>query len=671
MKETITSWPGSLSRERTLADVMVTGLYLICLVLIWVLPGSREPDLFTGGDIGPVSILYYGGIYLLTAVLFGCSTAILFTSVKGKTGQGMRVYTLTTLGIAFFLLYLVLAGLTGSMQMELPFYLPGWDYFGVSPLIDAGLSLVVFFPAIGLLSLAVVVPFLLIDRYFPMKRSFALLLVSGTILFPCLMTFLIPGFPVPSFIPWLSLLLSTISVFCLGVIGTVILCTPPVVLLVLKRRGAGLQSRQTRLIGLFILCILLVWFIPGFIEPGLFISNHDQSDDWQKSHWFVPDGTWDSEYPSSTVHTIDGDYLIDEDRFTIRHSPSSTPLTIAHAVYTKQNSGEQYIVTQWWYDDEQVFRDAKEVAFQSLSGLGAVSEVTLDIGDYLLAAGFERSEAKKRYPAWRFENESSIAYILTYERPFDEGRSNDFYIVYYGTYGEARSSDPDRALKALLAQRFSPSGVRAPWEEYDEEAESSRMPNAELFLYISKMIRFAGVLILTPLLFGCSTALLFTGVKIKLQSQPRRVAFIVPLLAVALVLLPLIPVFLMGSISIYPPFYIPGWEHFGIPPHLDALLSLAVFLPAISLLAIGVIAPFFLLRRYLPPERPVHAVLVSGTILFPFLMILSVWESPDLPFVPWFSLLILSLQKLFLAAAGAAAVCVLWAAVERTMARLR
>jgi hypothetical protein len=425
------------------------------------------------------------------------------------------------------------------------------------------------------------------------------------------------------------------------------------------------------IIGLYLICLFLIWLLPGSLEPGLFISNHDQPDEWAKEHWFIPDGAWDSEYPSSTVHTIEGDYLIDEDRFTISHPPLSVPVTVAHAVYTRQNTGEQYIVAQWWYDDEQVFRDVKKAAFQSLSGLGAVSEVTLDIGDYLLAAGFERSEAEKRYPAWFFENESSMAYILTYERPFDEGRSNDFFIVSYGTYGEVRSSDPDRSLKALLAQRFSPSGVRAPWEEHDGEAGSSRMPNAESFLYISEMIQFAGVLILTPLLFGCSTALLFTGVKIKLQFQARRVAFAVPLLAVALVILPLIPVFLMGSICIYPPFYIPGWEHFGISPHLDALLSLAVFLPAISLPALGVIAPFFLLRRYLPLERPVHAVLVSGTILFPFLMILSVWESPDLPFVPWFSMLILSLQKLFLAAAGAAAVCVLWAAVERTMASLR
>lgn len=633
------------------------GLYLLCISLIWFLPGFLAPELFGGSNTYPFIIFEFGGVYLLAAVLFGCSAALLLMLMKKASVPGVRAFALA---VALFLLYLVPASIGGLMQMELPFYVPGWDYFGLSPVADVLLGGITCLSGISLLSLAVIAPILLIEHYATMRRPYAAAAALGTLLFPYLMAMIFATESIPPIIPCLSLSLSTLYVFCLGVAGAAVLSIPLVVYHLLK--GSGNPPRQTRVFGLFLLCLLLVWFVPGYLEPGLFLVGHDYPDPGLKMRWFVPYGPGDREYSWSTVPTIEGNYLID-----MNVSPAG-PHSIFSActMYTREHTGERYIAGQRWYKDEWTFRSEKKTLFESLSSLGEVSEATLDLGDHLLTAEFERSDAERGYPAWLFVSETTRGYILTYERPFDDGRSNDFFIVYYGTYGEAMSPDPDRSLKALIAQRLSPSAIRAPGEGLDEEVQLNRMPEAEPFLYISEMIRLAGVLLLTPLLFGCSTALLFTGARTELGGQRRQPAVAVPLIAAVLLLLPFIPVYLTGSTRmIFPPFYVPGWEHFGLSPLLDALLSLGVFLPALTFTGLGVIAPYLLLGCYLPLERPVRAALVSGTLLFPFLILYFVWEEPHLPLPLWLSPLVQMLWGFCLAAAGAVVIYVVWATVKR------
>ena len=642
----------------------IIGLHLLCISLVWFLPGFLAPELFGGGSIHPVFVFGYGGVYLLMAILFGCSTALLLALARRMSGPGVRAFTLPTLAVALLLLYLIPTYLAGSMQMILPFYVPGWNYFGLSPAVDVLMSAVIFLPGITLLALATIVPILLIGRYAPMKRPYAAAAVLGTLLFPCLAAAIFMVDPVPSLIPWLSLSLSTLSILCLGVAGAAVLSVPLVVRHLLK--GSGSPPRQARVFGLFLLSLLLVWFVPGYLDPGCFLTGYDHSspNPWLKRCWFVPQGPGDLEYPWSTVPTIEGNYLIDEP--CLGGSPlslSSLSGKVYRTVYTREHTEERYIAEQWWYENERTFRSDKKAALESLNSFGEISEATLDLGDHLLAAGFERSDAEREYPAWLFVGKTTRGYILTYERPFDDGRSNDFFIVYYGTYGNTVGPDPDRSLKALIAQRLSPSAVRAPGEGLYEGVHLIRMPETEPFLYISKMIRYAGILLLTPFLFGCSAALLFTGARTELQTRRWRPAVAIPLIAAVLLLFPLIPVSLAGSTRIYPPFYIPGWEHFGVSPLADALMSLMVFLPALTLTGLGVIAPYLLLRRYLPLKRPVRAALVSGTLLFPLLMILSVWENPYLPSAPWLSLLVLMLRGFCLAAAGAVIIYVVWATV--------
>lgn len=664
IRETITRWVED--REQQPHPAAIAGLYLLCISLIWFLPGFLAPELFGGGNIHPVFVFGYGGVYLLAAILFGCSAALLFALVKGKTGAGVRAFALA---VALFLLYLIPASLGGSVQMELPFYVPGWGHFGVSPAVDVLMSAVIFLSGISLLSLAVIAPILLIERYFTLKRPYATVLAFGTLLLPYLMATILAIDSVPSLIPRLSLFLSTLSVLCLGIAGAAVLSIPLVVHHLLK--GSGNPPRQARVFGLFLLCLLLVWFVPGYLEPGLFLSGYEHSspNPWLKKGWFIPYGPGDLEYPRSTVPTVEGNYLIDEENYR----PLTPPLsgTVTRIVYNREDTKERYIASQRWYRDEWAFRSEKRTVFESLVGLGEVSEATLDLGDHLLAAGFERSDAVRGYPTWLFANETTRGYILTYERPFDDGRSNDFFIVYYGTYGEVTSPDPDRFLKALIAQRLSPSAIRAPGEGLDEEVQLSRMPEAKPFLYISRMIVYAGTLLLTPLLFGCSAALLFTGALTELEARRRRPAVAVLLSAAVLLLLPLIPVYLTDSTRMTtPPFYIRGWDYFGVSPLADALLSLMVFLPALTLIGLGVITPYLLFRRHIPLKQPVRTVLVSGVLIFgilifPIMMIHFVWQEPYPPLTPGLPLLIRMLLGFCLAVAGAVVIYAIQAAAGR------
>ncbi|KDE55099.1 hypothetical protein [Methanoculleus sp. MH98A] len=669
IRETITRWTRNYLREQPPHPAAIAGLYLLCISLIWFLPGFLAPELFGGGNTYPFIIFEYGGVYLLAAVLFGCSAALLFALARKMSGPGVRAFALPALAVALLLLYPVPAYLGGSMQMILPFYVPGWNYFGLSHAADVLMSAVISFSGIGLLSLATIAPILLIDRYVPMKRPYAAAAALGTLLFPILMAAIFRIDPVPSLIPWLSLSLSTLSVLCLGVAGAAVLSVPLVVRRLLK--GGGNPPRQARVFGLLLLCLLLVWFVPGYLEPGFFLTGYDHSspNPWLKRCWFVPQGPGDLEHPWSTVPTIEGNYLIDEP--CLGGSPlslSSLSGKVYRTVYTREHTEERYIVEQWWYENERTFRSDKKTAFESLKSFGGISETTLDLGDHLLATGFERSDAERKYPAWLFVNETTRGYILTYERPFDDGRSNDFFIVYYGTYN-TMGPDPDRSLKALIAQRLSPSAIRAPGEGLYEEEHLIRMPEAEPFLYISEMIRYAGILLLTPFLFGCSVALLFAGALTELKTRKRRLMVAIPLLAAVLLFLSLISAYLTGSTWMpIPPFYLPTSEPLGVSTLLDALLNLMVFLSALTLIGLGVIAPYLLLRRYLPLKRPFRAVLVSGTLVFgiliyPLMMMLAVWDG--LHPAPWLSPLAWMALGFCLAAALAVVIYAVQAAAGR------
>ncbi|SCL74452.1 hypothetical protein L21_0327 [Methanoculleus chikugoensis] len=666
IRESITRWTEDHLGGRPPHTVVIAELYLLCISLLWFLPGFLAPELFGGGNTYPFIIFEYGGVYLLAAVLFGCSAALLFALVRRKAGSGLRVLALA---VALVLLYLVPALLAGSMQMILPFYVPGWAYFGLSPAVDVLMSAVISLSGIGLLSLATILPILLIDRYAPMKRPYATAAVLGTLLFPCLTVAIFRIDPVPSLVPWLSLSLSTLSVLCLGVAGAAVLSIPLVVRRLLK--GSGNPPQQARIFGLLLLCLLLVWFVPGYLDPGCFLTGYDHSspNPWLKRCWFVPQGPGDLEYPWSTVPTIEGNYLIDEP--CLGGSPlslSSLSGKVYRTVYTREHTEERYIAEQWWYENERTFRSDKKAALESLTGFGEISETTLDLGDHLRAAGFERSDAEREYPAWLFVGKTTRGYILTYERPFDDGRSNDFFIVYYGTYSTV-GPDPDRSLKALIAQRLSPSAIRAPGEGLDEEVRPNRMPEAKPFLYISEMIRYAGILLLTPFLFGCSAALLFAGTLTELETRKRRIVGAIPLLAAVLLFLSLISAYLTGSTWMpIPPFYLPTSEPLGVSTLLDALLNLMIFLSALTLIGLGVIAPYLLLKRHLPLKRPCRAVLVSGTLVFgiliyPLMMMHAVWQG--LRPAPWISPFVWMALGFCLAAAWAVVIYAVQAVTGR------
>ncbi|WP_265581597.1 hypothetical protein [Methanofollis aquaemaris] len=411
------------------------------------------------------------------------------------------------------------------------------------------------------------------------------------------------------------------------------------------------MPRPAALIGLYLICVVFIWFVPGFLEPGLFLCGSDQPDPFMKQAWFIPDGSGTPGYPPSTVHTIEGDFHTNLSDFGYGpllsfSSQSATPL---HAVYTREQTGEEYVIGQWWYTDEEAFRDEKKMFLGLLADRGEISPVMLDLGDHLPAAA-----AEQVCPALRFTNETATGYVLTYVRPFDNG--DDFFIVYYGTCGDVVGPDPEGSLKALIAERFSPSAVRPPGEDPEP---TFRMPDIGALA----MVRYAGVLLLTPLLFGCAAALLYEGVRTEVQVGPRRLL----ILAAGLALLYLVPASLMGaSRRMDLPNFLPGWSYFDAPPLLDALLSLMTFLSGLSLLCLAAVVPFLLLTRRLPLRRPIPAVAVSGTLLFPYLVVLVLWTDPlDLSLPPPLALLVSTLRGVVIAAAGAAVLFVAWAAVER------
>uniref|UniRef100_UPI00260AAC03 hypothetical protein n=1 Tax=uncultured Methanofollis sp. TaxID=262500 RepID=UPI00260AAC03 len=421
------------------------------------------------------------------------------------------------------------------------------------------------------------------------------------------------------------------------------------------KRGTTTRSedqtpRPAATMGLFLLCMTIIWFVPGFFEPGLFICGSDYPDSFMKHTWFIPDGSGTPGSPF-TVHTRAGDFHLDQG--DVDDGPflsfSSRSATALHAVYTRGQTGEEYVVGQWWYTDEEAFRDEKKVFFESLAARGEVSPVTLDLGDHLPAAAAERV-----CPALFFTNGAVMGYVLTYVRPFDNG--NDLFIVYYGTQGDIVGPDPEDPLKALIAERFSPSAVRPPGEDPEPAV---RMPDTGVLA----MVRFAGVLLLTPLLFGCAAALLFLGVRTEVQARPRCLLILFALLA----LLYLVPASLMGaSTRMDLPNFISGWSYFGAPPLLDALLSLLTFLSGLSLLCLAAVTPFLLLNRRVPLRRPIPAVLLSGTLLFPYLVVLVLWTDPlDLSLPPSLALPVSTLRGVCIAALGAVALFAAWAAVER------
>lgn len=405
--------------------------------------------------------------------------------------------------------------------------------------------------------------------------------------------------------------------------------------------------RPAALIGLYLICIVLIWFVPGFLEPGLFLCGSDYPSPYLKQVWFIPDGSGTPGHPLSTVHTLAGDYHLD-DAVQICPPPSFSThaATAAHAVYTREETGEEYLVGQWWYTDEEIFRDETQAFLRSLAERGEISPVTLDLRDC-----FPEAAAEQACPGLHFTNETATGYVLTYERPFDN--RDYFFIVYYGTCGDVLAPDPEGSLEALIAERFSPSAVRPPGEDHEP---TFRMPEMGAIADIAGMIRYAGVLLLTPLLFGCAAALLFEGLRTEVQARPRRLL----ILAAGLALLYLVPASLTGSSRRMDlPNFLPGWSPF------DALLSLVTFLPGLTLLCLAAVTPFLLTPR-LPLRRPISAVAVSGTLLFPYLVVLILWTDPlVLSLPPSFALLVSTLRGVVIAAVGAAVLFVGWVAVER------
>lgn len=124
IRESITRRTEDHLGEQPPHPATIAVLYLLCILLIWFLPGFLAPELFGGGgNTYPFIIFEYGGVYLLAAVLFGCSAALLFALMRRKAGSGVR---LLALAVALVLLYLVPpAYLGGSMQMILRFTFPG------------------------------------------------------------------------------------------------------------------------------------------------------------------------------------------------------------------------------------------------------------------------------------------------------------------------------------------------------------------------------------------------------------------------------------------------------------------------------------------------------------------------------------------------------------------
>lgn len=436
-----------LKRIYTEKPAVPIGLYL--LTLFWcVFTFFLSPEFLVGANPGPSVIFDYGGVYLLTAVLFGLSTAILFRIFVNKSWEITSLFT-----AAVFLVLLLFSGLTGTGKITPSFYHMGPECF----------------LAAALFSMSVIIPLLLLNRNITIKRPNVTVFFIATVLFPFLVTMVVAGNFIYMGSHWITLFVSTSGAFLSGFAGAAVISIPLIVLSLMKEPGINDKRRDAFTFGLFFACIFLVWFIPGFLEPGFFISG----------------------------------------------------------------------------------------------------------------------------------------------------------------------------------------------------SQSKAMAGPSAFIYISFMLRYAGIIILLPVLFGCSAALLYKSINAGEELLKQRTGYIFAIFAGALILLSMIPAVLAPGKNLNLPFYILGWSDFGLHPLADAVLRLMAFVPELSLAALGVVAPFIILNKRLPLKRIVSAIIIAGFFTFPLLVILFYGSGAQMISWPWLSLLVTEFYGFVLAAAGALIIYALYALSER------
>ena len=456
----------SLTKIYAEKPAVAIGLYLLTLFLIWFLPGFLSQELFGGVDPCPSVILEYGGIYLLTAVLFGMSSLILFTLVVNKSRAIISFFT-----AALFIILLLFSGLTGTGKITTSFYIGGLESFLASSC-EVIISALITFLATALLSMSVIIPLLMINRYITIKRPNVTLFFIGTILFPFLVTGVFTDNYIHAGSQWISLIVSISGAFLSGLAGTAVISIPLVVLSLMRESGTNDKRRDVFNFGLFFACIFLIWFVPGFLEPGFFISG----------------------------------------------------------------------------------------------------------------------------------------------------------------------------------------------------SQSNAMAGSSTLIYISFMLRYAGIIILMPVLFGCSAALLYKSINTGEELLKRDTGYITGIFAGALILLSMIPAFSVPEKNLNLPFYIYGWSNFGLHPLADTVLSLMAFIPELSIAALGVIMPFIVLKKKLPLKRTISAIIIAGILTFPALVILIYGNGTQMTSWAWLSLIVTELYGFCLAAAGALIIYALYVLAERIAA---
>lgn len=268
IKNTISEGVDSLTGHLTQKPPLATGLFLSTIFLLWFLPGFLSTGLFTGTNIGLSATLNYAGIYLFAAVLFGLSAGILFTLAGNK---GWKITAASTL--ALFLVFLLSAGSMGMERMQPAFYIPGTGHFGIPPVTDALMSAIISFSVLGLFAMMVVIPILLYNHLFSMKKSIVTAFFLGMLLFPFLMAAAYVDSYVFAGSQWLNLIISTFGVLLQGFVFAAVICIPLFVPGLLKKTDTGEKNKKFLIFGLYITCILLIWILPGIFEPGFFIAG--------------------------------------------------------------------------------------------------------------------------------------------------------------------------------------------------------------------------------------------------------------------------------------------------------------------------------------------------------------------------------------------------------------
>lgn len=465
-KNTILDGLDSLTGNLTQKPAQTIGLLISTIFLLWFLPGFLSPELFTGTNIGLSAILSCSGIYLLTAVLFGLSAAILFIFIGNK---GWIITAAST--VILFLVFLLSAGFMGMERMQPAFFIQGMEHFGISPVTDVLMSAIISFSVLALFTMIVVIPILLYNHLFSMKKSFGTAFFLGLMSFPFIMAAAFVDNFVFAGSQSMNLIISTFITLLQGFILAAIICICLFIPGLLKKADTGEKCRTIQVFGLYISCIIIIWILPGILEPGFFIA-------------------------------------------------------------------------------------------------GVKPGFAADLG---------------------------------------------------------------------------------------------------LFAFISDEMKYLGTLLLLPVLFGCSAALLYEIINIGKELLNRGTGSVIALSAGILILISLIPDILAKRSTLSPPFYIPGISSFGYEPLADAVLSLMIFLPQLALAALGIITPVLILKKHFPLKQTVSALIITGLFVFPIMMILTFGTNTEPGLV---SVIVLQLQGFVLGAAGSLVIYLLAAIDEKINERI-